>query len=221
MIRTALLALSILAAAAPFAQTPTVTLSSNVMPIKKIPVKGNCETFNDYRENQGVKDGDGVSHPRYAGWTTVQFNYSYTTRYTTRTERGRVRLSATVSVKFTGNADTYRLDWVPTSPLSPACLKEKRRWEATVEAHEYRHVRDFQEQLKTAGAAFKKGWTLEVWGASKAEAEAELDRRVKSVLDGELDRLLKENDRLEEAFHRTPQGGLIIDINCGVCSEQG
>ena len=187
-------------------------------PLQKKPVKGTCDAFNLHRETLGIIDGNGLPHPGLAGWTTTTVTYAYTSRYTTRRVRGRIRLTANVKATFTGTAKPARLDWIPSYPLSPACQIEKRRWEREVEEHEGRHVRDFHEIMKTAGARFKNGWTLVVEGATEVAARAELDRRVKAALSAEARRVVEAGAKAAEAFHRTPQGRPIGDIDCRTCA---
>lgn len=187
---------------------------------EKVPVKGSCGAFNLHRENRGIMDEDGVTHPRLAGWTNVNASYRTSTRYTTTRERGRFRVKAEVRGTFTGTAVPTRLDWVPTYRLSEACEREKARWERQVEAHEARHVADFLRIMKTAGAQWRNGWTLETTGATAAQARAELERKVKDAFNAELKRIMGESERASNAFHASPQGRPIGDIDCGVCRER-
>lgn len=201
--------------------TVSSVIGAQTLPdIEKVPIKGNCDTFNLHRERLGISDDKGVPHPGFAGWTSVTITYAYNTRYTYTRSRGKIRLKATVNVTFSGKAVPTRLDWIPPAPLPAACYREKQRWERQVEEHEYQHVRDFHMVMKSAGAKWRGGWNLEVEGATLAQASAELDRRVKSALSAEAQRVLDQYNRITEAFHRSPQGRPIGDINCRACSTR-
>ncbi|MBW3623363.1 MAG: hypothetical protein KY468_08135 [Armatimonadetes bacterium] len=197
----------------------TFTPLSTIKPLVKDSVKGTCEEFNRHLKNTGVKDANGKTHPRYAGWASTEFNYRYT--YTSRSvrENGGIRLHATVQVKFTGTATPARLDWIPTASLSSVCLKEKLRWEKHTEEHEARHVQDFEKLMRSVHHRYKSSIPFSAWGATVGQAQAELDRRIKTTLDRETTELDAQIDKDAESFHRTPQGGTIIDIDCNACAS--
>jgi hypothetical protein len=197
----------------------TASAVAQPAPFELIPVEGTCEAFNLSREVSGVTDENGLPHPGYAGWTTATVSYRYTTRYTVARARGQVRLDATVNVKFIGKAAPARLDWRPPYALPRACRADKERWERQVEAHETRHVRDFEQIMKSALNPWKNGWKLTVTGATEEQAQAELDRRVRTAFRAEAQRILDRNNAVAEAFHRSSEGRPIGDMDCDLCRE--
>jgi hypothetical protein len=204
------LILSFLLSAGAVAPSPSIEL---------IPVRGSCEAFNRHREAAGITDENGLPHPGYAGWTTATVTYGYSSRYTIERDRGRVRLDATIDVKFTGKAVPARLDWRPPHPLSPGCRRDKERWERQVDAHEMRHVRDFDALMRAAVNPWKHGWELTVTGATESEAKAKLDRTVMAALKAVARRILDQNNAASDAFHRSPAGGPVTDLDCDLCRD--
>jgi hypothetical protein len=123
-----------------------------------------------------------------------------------------------VSVTFSSETKSYRLEWKPQQNLSSRCLTEKSKWENKIELHEGRHVQDAQEIAKITNNKWKTSEKYAACGSTEGEAKKKLEGQIKAALDKELKEMEAELKRRSDAFHSTSEGSPIIDPGCSVCN---
>jgi hypothetical protein len=156
------------------------------------------------------------------GNTAPCFSYKARDRWTSQPgSRGRCG-TLRFSVTFRATPKTKVLEWQPTPPPGgPMCREEARRFDASIAAHEARHVRDIAGMIQRVNQHWKERRRVDACGATPAEALAKARAASRRLTDAELERLNAEHLRLAEAFDASPEGRVYTPIcqHCDACKE--
>lgn len=136
---------------------------------------------------------------------------------------GEVCLEVTVPVELGATVRPTRLDWKPADGAArlPGCAAEKARWDAAVEAHEAHHASQVQALLEAERAKQGSGKTFVACAPTEPDARRKLKQQVDEYRAGGWRKDAAQTAARWEAemnaWHTTPAGQPLIEINCGIC----
>lgn len=190
-----------------------------------IPVLACCDDFlrqvaDPPPEWRNAADGPWATGQ--GGNTAPCFAYRIRDRWTPTPGSGGRCGALRFSVRFQATPKTRVLEWRPIpAPGGPMCREEARRFDASIAAHEARHVRDIAGIIQRANSRWRDRRRVNACGATPADARAKAKAESRRLVDAELERLNTEHLRLAAAFDASADVRVYTPVcqHCGECVE--